>query len=282
MSINIDAVGYECEPYENSWDERDVMLYALGVGASTSELEFTTENSIGVDLSVLPTFAVIASGRPPTSLWTRIGQFDPAMLLHGEQYVEIHSNLPTAATAVSRTKVTGIYDKGSGALVVTETVTKDKGSGVDLFTLKSSAFIRGEGGFGGERGGPIKAVELPPRDPDLVITYETAFDQALIYRLSGDRNPLHSDPGFAELAGFERPILHGLCTYGFTARALLNEVCDGDVGRFGLISGRFVSPVYPGDLLSVSIWEESEGALFRTETQGGEIVLDMGVFRFRS
>ena len=156
--------------------------------------------------------------------------------------------------------------------------SRDPQSGELLLRTKMSAFIRGEGGFGGDRG-PAGGRNAPPdRAPDHVVSYETRPDQALIYRLSGDRNPLHSDPEFARMAGFDRPILHGLCTYGFTGRALLHALCDSDPSRFGGMEGRFSKPVLPGDTLAVSIWEDGDGAVFQTRTQRDEIVLDGGRF----
>lgn len=282
MALNLDAVGRISEPVERSWTERDVLLYALGVGAGAedptgAELPFTTENSEGVELAVLPTFAVVlaAGGR------IDIGRFDPAMLVHGEQEIELHGPLPVAGTASVTRRVTDIYDKGSGALVVNETTGVDPNDGRTLFVGRASLFIRGEGGFGGERGPAGPPVEVPDSDPDLVTTYPTRPDQALLYRLSGDRNPLHSDPAFARRAGFDRPILHGLCTYGITGRALLHGCCGSDVARFGTMAGRFSRPVWPGDSLTVKIWAagpEPGVFVFRTENQHGEVVLDRGRF----
>lgn len=214
-----------------------------------------------------------------------IGTFNPAMLVHGEQEVALHGPLPTSGSVRVTRRIVGIYDKGSGALVVSESAGEDPDSGKTRFTSRSSAFIRGEGGFGGDRGpsGSV-AAGVTEGDPDHVVTYPTRPDQALLYRLSGDRNPLHSDPAFAERAGFDRPILHGLCTYGFTGRALLHECCGGDPTRFGSMAGRFSKPVWPGDTLTVKIWDQgaesgSPGEFaFRTERQGGEVVIDRGRF----
>jgi len=285
MSIDPTAVGTESGPTEAYWESKDCLLYALGVGAGTDDLAFTTENTSGVEQQVLPTFACVAgapervrsSGQNP---FARVGSFNPAMLVHGEQGIELHRPLPTAAEFVATGRVTGIYDKGSGAVVAMESTAVDKASGEPLFTTRMSAFIRGEGGFGGDRG-PASVNRIPTGRPaDHVVTYRTRPDQALIYRLSGDRNPLHSDPSFAAMGGFDRPILHGLCTFGFTGRALLAAVCGGDPARFRSMDGRFSKPVFPGDELTVSIWVEGEEALFRTERAPGEVVLDSGVCRF--
>lgn len=283
MPINPDAVGYSSDPREASWDSKDCLLYALGVGAGVSdptgfELEFTTENSQEVTQRVLPTFPVVVQGGG--GAFAKIGSFNPAMLVHGEQSVQLHGPLPVAGTVSSVTTITGIYDKGSGAVVANETVTTDTSTGKPLWTTTSAAFIRGEGGWGGDRG-PSGTVEFPDREPDHKVTYATRPDQALLYRLSGDRNPLHSDPKFAAMGGFEKPILHGLCTFGFTGRALLHAMCGSDPDRFVSMAARFSKPVLPGQKLAVSMWDLGEGdALFRTSTDAG-VVIDAGRLSYR-
>ena len=283
MALNHSLVGVPGEPAERSWDSKDALLYAVGVGAGQDdplrELEFTTENSEGIEQQVLPTYAVlIAQGRTSGSL----GDFDRAMLVHAEQAIELHRPLPVAGTARTTSTVTGIYDKGSGALVVTENVAVDAATGEPLATTRSSAFIRGEGGFGGERGTDA-AWDRPDREPDHQVTYQTRPEQALVYRLSGDRNPLHVDPKFAARGGFDRPILHGLCTYGVTGRALLHVLCDSDPARFRSMSGRFSRPVWPGESLTVSVWrpDGSDTALFQTTKDDGTVVIDRGRMQIR-
>jgi acyl dehydratase len=198
------------------------------------------------------------------------------MLVHGEQAISLAREIPVEGELESVTEILGVYDKGSGALVVTETVSTLVDDGQPLFTTRSGVFIRGEGGWGGERG-PSSGWSAPERDPDHEVTYTTRVDQALTYRLSGDRNPLHSDPKFAALAGFPKPILHGLCTYGFTGRALLQTLCDGDPARFRSMSGRFSSPVFPGESLTVRMWRDDGGdTLFQTVGSDGRVVLDAG------
>ena len=282
MPINPDAVGKTAGPVERSWTSKDCLLYALGVGAGVLdptgfELEFTTENSQDVSQRVLPTFAVIAGagGRLPD-----IGTFDPAMLVHGEQAIELHGEIPVEGAVRITSTVTGVFDKGSGAVVSTRSEAVDAKTGEPRFTNRSSIFVRGEGGWGGDRGPSGGRNAAPDRTADHVVTYGTRPDQALLYRLSGDRNPLHSDPEFAKRAGFERPILHGLCTYGFTGRALLHTLCGSDPARFLAMEGRFSRPVYPGDELTVSMWVDGGDAVFRTETQRGEVVIDGGRCRF--
>ena len=278
MPINLDAVGVESEPGERSWDSKDCLLYALGVGAGTDELAFTTENTADVDQKVLPTMAVVlnAMGAGMPSL----GDFNPAMLVHGEQSVELHREIPVKGTLRSTGKVTAIYDKGKGAVIVMATSAVLAGTDEPLFTNTMSVFIRGEGGFGGERG-PSGPQNVPPdRAPDHSITYQTRPDQALLYRLSGDRNPLHSDPKFAEMGGFPKPILHGLCSYGFTGRALLHELCGSDPSRFEKMEARFSSPVFPGEALTVNMWVDGGQAVFQTTGDDGRVVIDAGLCRF--
>ncbi|WP_208027289.1 MaoC/PaaZ C-terminal domain-containing protein [Rhabdothermincola sediminis] len=279
MPINPDAVGSTSEPHEHSWTEKDVMLYALGVGAGTGELQFTTENTMDTPLRVLPTMAVVL-GVGGFGAVGKIGTFNPAMLVHGEQAIELYGEIPTSGTVSTVGEITGIWDKGKGAVIVTESVSTDVSTGKPLFKNTMSAFIRGEGGWGGDRGPSGPRNEPPERAPDHEVTYHTRDDQALIYRLSGDRNPLHSDPAFAKLGGFDRPILHGLCTYGFTGRALLHTLCGSDPARFRSMEGRFSSPVYPGEALTVRMWVEGSSATFQTCGEDGRVVIDSGRVTF--
>ncbi|QFY11845.1 enoyl-CoA hydratase [Nonomuraea phyllanthi] len=267
MPLDHSLIGVDGPSRERTWTAKDTMLYALGVGAGTSELEFATEKG----QRVLPTFAVLAAQAPGR----RLGDFDTAMLVHAEQAFELHRELPPAGSVRTSSRVTGIYDKGSGALVTTAATAVDLATGEPLVTSRSAVFIRGEGGFGGERG-PRDTWAPPDRAPDHKVTYPTLPEQALIYRLSGDYNPLHSDPEFAARAGFDRPILHGLCTYGVTGRALLHAVAGSDPGRFRAMSGRFTSPVFPGESLTVSVWVDGAQVLFRTAKDDGTVVLDRG------
>jgi acyl dehydratase len=291
MGLNLDAVGTTSEAFERSWDSKDALLYALGVGAGALdptgfELDFTTENSDGVTQRVLPTFTTIVGQGGGAGL--SLGDYDPAMLVHGEQSIRLYGELPVAGKVATTTTVAGMYDKGAAGLVVLESVSRHAGSGEPAFSTRTALFIRGAGGFGGPRNpegddeSALAAEPLPTREPDEVISYSTRPDQALLYRLNGDRNPLHSDPTFAKRAGFDSPILHGLCTYGFTGRALLHAVCGSDPARFGAMRARFSKPTMPGDTLRVSLWDigdQVSGAYrFRTETQRGETVIDAGLF----
>ncbi len=278
MPLNLDAVGTISDPIESSWDSKDAILYALGVGAGTAEQSFVTENSIDLDQEVLPTIAVVLASIGGGM--GALGDFNWAMLVHGEQGIRLHQPIPVSGTVSSQTEITGIYDKGKGAVVAMETRSKDAATGEPLFDTTMSAFIRGEGGWGGDRG-PSGPQNVPPeRGPDHSVTYQTRADQALLYRLSGDRNPLHSDPKFAALAGFDRPILHGLCTFGFTGRALLHSLCAGDPARFKVMDGRFSSPVFPGEALTVNVWVDGNEAVFQTTGDDGRVVLDAGKCEF--
>lgn len=289
--MNLDAVGSTSGPVTRTWDERDVMLYALGVGAGVAsadsfELEYTTENSVGHPLRVLPTFATIIG--QSTFNFSHLGEIDFSKVVHGDQSIDLRGPIPTSGAVDVTTRVDGIYDKGSGALVVLTSTARDSGADTVLLTSRMGIFIRGAGGFDGPRGpatddlDALAAEPLPTGAPVHVVTYATRPDQALLYRLSGDRNRLHSDPVFAQRAGFDRPILHGLCTYGFTGRALLHDVCGSDAARFTSMRARFSKPTYPGDVLTVSIWDASAtlaGAYrFRTGNQRGDVVIDAGVF----
>jgi acyl dehydratase len=284
VPINHDAVGAKSEPSRHRWTSKDCLLYAVGVGAGaddpSQELAFTTENSQDVDQRALPTMAVVLG--VGGGAFGALGNFNPAMLVHGEQSISLAREIPVQGEVESITEIVGIYDKGSGALVVAESTSSLVADGEPLFTNRSGLFIRGEGGWGGDRG-PSTSFVVPDRAPDHEVTYQTRIDQALTYRLSGDRNPLHSDPKFAALAGFPRPILHGLCTYGFTGRALLHTLCDGDPARFRSMSGRFSSPVFPGEALTVRMWREGrDRALFQTVGPDGRVVLDTGSLGFEA
>lgn len=290
MAMNLDAVGSTVGPITVGWDSDDALLYALGVGAGQDdpldELAFTTENTAGVEQRVLPTFGVILTQfRPPVDGSPRprldFGSFDPAFLVHAEQSLTLARPLAAAGTMSVTMELAGIYDKGSGALVVTEATGRlpDDPEDAPTVVTRSAVFIRGEGGFGVK--GPSEPWHLPEREPDHVIDSGTRPDQALLYRLSGDHNPLHTDPAFAGRAGFAKPILHGMCTYGVVARGLLRTLCDGDPARFGSISGRFSRPVMPGDPLRTEVWVDGGEARFRVTGADGAVVLDRGTVTTR-
>ena len=278
MAINPGAVGLKGEARKRSWNSKDALLYALGVGAGLEELPFTTENTKDTPQRVLPTFAVIIGGGGVP--FDKIGTFNPALMLHGGQKIELLDEIPVEGEIESTGQISAIWDKGdkgASADLVSESV--NVATGKPLLRTTMTAFFRGAGNFGGERG-PASIFELPSRKPDHEVRYETRPDQPLLYRLSGDRNPLHSDPSFAKMGGFERPILHGLCTYGFTGRALLHTLCGGDPARFKSMGGRFSKPVMPGDTLTISMWVDGNTCLFQTKNQDGAVVFDQGEMTF--
>ncbi|MCW2882153.1 MAG: hypothetical protein JWQ95_6253 [Sphaerisporangium sp.] len=280
MVLHTDNVGQSWDAGEPSWTSADAILYALGVGAGAGEPAFTTENTGGVTQLTLPTFPVVLNGKRGGDLADRIGGFDHSKLLHGEQSVSLYSTIPPAGTVCATASLEGVYDKGQDALVRLKSSLVDISSGALLAEVRTGLFLRGAGGFGGPRGDNM-SWRQPDRPPDHVVEYRTSPEQALLYRLSGDRNPLHSDPAYAAKAGFDRPILHGLCTFGFTGRALLHTLCESDPTGFGSMSVRFASPVLPGQTLEVLIWVISEDqAVFQTRV-GTSVVLDRGTFTRR-
>jgi acyl dehydratase len=260
------ALGAQLPVADFSWTSSDVLLYHLALGAGGDpvdprELRYTVEDG----LQVLPTFAVVAQTvhrfEPPAVEYPGIS-IDLAKVLHGTQRIDVHRPLPPDGKARATARVTGVYDKGAAAVIETETLVTEL-DGAPLWTNTSSIFARGEGGFGGDRG-PSGPQPPPPREPDAVIVTPTAPQQALWYRLLGDRNPLHSDPDFAAKAGFPRPILHGLCTYGMVCKAVVDAELDGDATRVAGFGVRFAGVVFPGETLRTSVWREDGRLLLVT------------------
>jgi len=260
------AVGATLPETEISWTSSDVLLYHLALGAGGSptdarELRYAYEQ----DLQVLATFAVVATSLGVTEA-PRVSypgiEIDLARVLHGTQRVDVHRPLPVEGSATAVQRVVNVYDKGSAAVVVTETAVTDA-DGAPLWTNTSSIFARGEGGFGGERG-PSGKLELPDREPDATLITPTLPQQALWYRLLGDRNPLHVDPAFAAAAGFPAPILHGLATYGIVCKALTDTLLDGDASRVRGFGVRFAGVVYPGETLRTQAWADGDRYLVST------------------
>jgi acyl dehydratase len=241
-----------------SWDEADVVLYHLGLGAGASceqsELAYVYER----ELKVLPSFSVIPGFEAVRPAVQGPGlDYKLSRMLHGEQELTVHNPLPLAASVVSTACVEAVYDKGSGAVAVlkADTCTTE---GLPLCTNRFRLFIRGEGGFGGDPG-PDAAPWNAGGVEVLRLSVPTLPQQAAIYRLSGDRNPLHIDPAFAQKAGFERPILHGLCTYGVVCKAIVDHVLGGDPAAVRSWSARFAGSVYPGEALEIVAWQQDEG-----------------------
>ncbi|MEN6542558.1 MaoC/PaaZ C-terminal domain-containing protein [Parvibaculum sp.] len=267
--MSLKAVGQEFQ-----YGDRETMLYALGVGfgrdpLNEKELPFVYESG----LKTVPTQAtVIAWGAGAM----RDSGINYLMVVHGEQKLTLHKPLPSAAKISVDSSVLGAWDKGKdkGAIIVTESVIKDKASGDKLCTLQSTIFARGDGGFGGPREGAPEPHKLPERAPDLTVEADTRPDQALLYRLSGDRNPLHADPQFAKAAGFPKPILHGLCTYGTCCRAIISsEICNYDPTIITGFDVRFSSPVFPGETVLVDIWKDGNIASFRARLKERDVTV---------
>ena len=260
------ASGADMPALPFTYDHKTVILYALGVGAGPdpADLKFCYENPPG--LSVLPTFGVVP---PFPALMSMFGveglEINPMMILHGEQYLEIRKQ-PAAAggNLTTRPKVGNIYDKGKMALIELEAETVDEAGDVVYFN-RFGVLVRGEGGFGGEKG-PVIDNSVPDRAPDKVFEQATLPQQALLYRLSGDPNPLHADPNFATMAGFDKPILHGLCSFGFACRAVLREYCDDDPANFASVFVRFSRPVFPGETIVTEMWKEGNKVIFQAKT----------------
>lgn len=271
------AIGSRSEPKKVKWNSRDCMLYALGVGAGVDDLAFTTNNTKGVKQRMVPTMPVTLG--VDFSVLNAAGAFDWAKVLHAEQKVELLRPIPVKGEAGAVTEITEMWDKGKAALIVAQTTGSVDGE--MLWRSSAGLFIRGVGGWGGERG-PATA----PTDDDGVaaavktITYRTSRDQALLYRLSGDYNPLHSDPAFAARAGLDSPILHGLCTFGFAGRAVLELV--GTESALTSMSARFAGPVWPGDTLNVDLSQPDETTvLFSVRGRDDREVLTAGTATFQ-
>lgn len=274
MAINYDHImSLKSEPERFSYGDRETMLYALGVGFGQAdaldarELAYVYEN----DLRTVPTMATVLAWN--LRLLTNSG-INYLMVVHGEQRVRLHRPLPPEGEIVATGRVTGCYDKGAGkgAVIVTETDISLV-SGEPLCTLGSTTFARGDGGFGGPSSGGPEPHPIPARAPDVSCALATRPDQALLYRLSGDRNPLHADPNVARAAGFPKPILHGLCTYGTTCRAVLQTLCDFDHTRIRSFDVRFSSPVFPGETIVTDMWRDGAIVSFRARVAERDVVV---------
>ncbi|MFG2358604.1 MaoC/PaaZ C-terminal domain-containing protein [Streptomyces sp. NPDC048521] len=249
------ALAAEPRSGEISWTPKDVQLYHLGIGAGIpatdpDELRYTLESR----LHVLPSFATVAGAGSPgviSGLSMPGVDVDLAKVLHGGQSLAIHRPIPAAGTATATGRIAAVYDKGTAAVLVMRTEVADPDG--PLWTSDAQIFVRGEGGWGGDRG-PSARLEPPAGEPDRTVDRPIREDQALLYRLSGDYNPLHADPEFAELAGFDRPILHGLCTYGCTLKAVVDTLLGGDVTRVRAYRARFAGIVRPGETLRIRMW----------------------------
>ena len=260
--LDLSVVGKKNPENIFEYNSKDVILYALGIGAQISELQFIYEGVSG-GLKVFPSFATI----PRRVAFPKLGKISFPRLIHGEELVRIYKPFPPQGKIICFSEVTNIFDKGKAAVinVTTTGLTKDR---TPIFEIETSFFYLGGGGFGGERGPktePLKPPEGIP--PDFSVTYKTTENQAALYRLSGDLNPLHIDLEAARFGGQEKPILHGLCTYGFAARAILYSLCDGDVSRFKEFKVRFSNVVYPGESLITEGWKDNGRYIIQVRTE---------------
>jgi acyl dehydratase len=270
--------------FEQRYGTDETILYALalGLGEATDDsrqLNFVYE----ADLRALPTMGLVL-GDPGFWLQDPATGVDWPKVLYGEVSIDLHTALPTNGHVIGTTQVDEIVDKGAskGALLYVTREVTDRDSGRPLCTVKSTYLCRANGGFGGSSAAPRALVPMPARPADECVTLTTRPDAALLYRLTGDHNPLHADPSVARSAGFPRTVLHGLCTFGIAGHALLRTLCDYQTERVLGMGGRFVAPVYPGDTLLTEIWREGAGqAMFRCSVPArGEAVLSQGTFRY--
>ncbi|MFH1090365.1 MAG: SDR family NAD(P)-dependent oxidoreductase, partial [Pseudomonadota bacterium] len=279
MALNLDAIGKKFGPWESEYDWQKVVLYAVGVGAGFDELDYVYENQ----LKVIPSFAV-------TTIYGFFGEMAAALkgnlagLLHGEQDTLFHSPIPTSGKISTELTITDMYDKGKekGAIVVAEAETYHE-NGRKLYTNITKLFLRLDGGFGGGPG-PEETVVFPERSPDYIEEAQPTVDQPLVFRLSGDIFALHVDPDFAKASGFEKPIMHGLCTHGFACRAVIKRLFPGQSERLTRFRVRFSRPLYPGEPIVTRIWKMHDGlAYFQTLNQNtNEVVLDRGIVEWLS
>ncbi|MDP2775420.1 MAG: MaoC/PaaZ C-terminal domain-containing protein [Nocardioides sp.] len=270
------AIGADLGSREFSWSASDVLLYHLGIGAgsrpgdnlSPDALRYTLD---GPALQVLPSFGVVAptfheTDPPPLDLPGC--DINLAQVVHGSQSISVAGPLPTSGTATVSTRISDIWDKGKAAVIWQEGVARSA-SGEELWTVRSSIFVKGEGGWGGDRGTSEK-VALPDRVADTDTSYDVTPQQALLYRLCGDRNPLHADPDFAAAAGFPAPILHGLCSYGIVLRELTDALLEGDATAVSGFGGRFAGVVFPGETIRVQGWRDDDRIIASASISGGD------------
>ncbi len=274
MALNLDVIGNKIGPVPFTYGPDMLILYALGIGAGVEELDFVYEKN----LKVFPTFAVVPFVPSFLSSFVPESRLNLYAVLHGEQKIILHRPIPVSGTIYTTTVCDSIYDKGDkGAVLNLSFETRDESDEI-LFENKAVIVDRSGGNFGGERGPRSETfVPLEGNSPDFHVEYATSPDQGALYRLSGDKNPLHIDPDFAKKGGFERPILQGLCTFGFAGRAILHSLCGSDPARLRSFSVRFMNVVYPGDTLFTEGWKVAGSEyMIQTKTQDGRLVLGNG------
>lgn len=286
MALNLDVLTkLDIPPVEQTLDARDIILYALGIGLGSDpldarQLQYVYEK----DLRMLPTMAIVLGYAGPLSRFGDTG-ITHTHVVHGEQGFVIHRALPVSGKVTGKTRVTGVVDKGEGrgALVYTETVIRQAGNDAPLATLTSSTFCRADGGFGGPTGPVPPSHSVPRTAAERVCDIATLPQAALIYRLSGDYNPLHADPAYAKRGGYDQPILHGRCTFGVVGHAILKTCCDYDPIRLVAMEGRFSAPVFPGETIRTELWQDGETISFRATVPARDtVVLNNGKARIRA
>ena len=272
MAFDQSIIGKDFGPFPFSYTWKDTALYALGAGATPDELDLLLETR---GPKVLPTFSVaVVVEALSASLAALKGNY--LTLVHGGQKCVMHRAVPSEGTLNTTAKVRALYDKGKGALAIYDTHTVDE-KGEPVFDTEWHIFYRGEGGFGGERGPDAPSHQPPDRAPDATTDMPTQPTQALLYRIaSGDLNPIHSDPAVAAKAKFDKPILHGLCTFAHASRAIINLCCDGDADRLKHIEGRFSKPVFPGDTISTDVWKIADGEVYYVSRVNDKAVITLG------
>jgi len=281
------AKGFQFPPQKVAYNRRDLMLYSYSIG--NTDLKYTYEND--EKFSAFPTYPVVLSlkgdsfdvvpfgvpkkkkgGDSTSGGIPGVPKYDPNMILHGEQSIEILKTLPLEGEFDFKGKVLGVYDKGKGMLIQQESVLVDS-AGVEYAKLVSGVFVRGLGGFGGEKQPAEEVISIPQRAPDFVDEVQTSKDQALLYRLSGDYNPLHADPKIAKKVGFPGPILHGLCTFGIATASILKKTCENDSSLFKSVKVRFASPVFPGETLVTEMWKEGTRIIFQSKVKERNVIV---------
>ena len=280
QAISTDLIGLKFNPVPVKWNDNDIMLYNIAVGCTPdNDLDFLYE---GKGPKVVPSYGVIPGMTCLAGLNEHV-DINLMMILHGEQSIELLRPIPARVkNGVAQGSISEVWDKGKAAVIgVVCEVSDDDGP---IVKTHSTIFVRGAGGFGGERGPSSAGVNQPPADePDAIIEYKTLPQQGALYRLTGDRVPLHIDPEFAKLAGYDKPFMHGLCTYGFVTRAIVDACCDGNPDNFIGLAGRFADQVWFGDAIITKIWKTGEGeAIIQAETQSGAVVISQAAARFKA
>ena len=290
MTMDLSRVGFESEPKRMTWAPNDCSLYALSLGAGFEELPFVAEEAIGHPQKVYPTFVLAGVMAKESASWTHpgfhTGDYEVHQIVHGEQRLELFSAVEPSGDVMVRTRVGGIYDKGSGALVELVVHADDTATGQPVFAAVTSLFVRGEGGFGGKKAPERPQLVPPDRAPDYEVSYPTLEIQSLLYRHGGhDPHPIHLDPEVARRGGMKAPILMGLNTIGMAARAVLHDIAADEPGRMRAVEARFASPAYNGDTLNTRMWTgddvgaregEDQVVLFQVLSQEGAVLLDRG------